>query len=234
MLRTGTHMEKQTVQKELSGFVGRLLREQFGKGPETVFSTVSDTLVTIYFTGFLSPLEKSLMQKDRSLYVQKTRDLLMETLIEEINVFIHKYADLNVNKFYYDWNLEKESGMFVAIGDGTMAMSTYPNQEKVEKGIMSLTEKAEKQPEVVHSHLINERTLLIIREGLLINIEKELNRLGFQETLKLAKRNLERRLIEERKKEFEKHTGAQIVDYFVDWDFDHDKSAILFVLNPGK
>ncbi len=234
MLRTGNHMEKQTVQKELSGFVGRLLREKFGKGPETVFSTVSDTVVTIYFTGFLSPLEKSLMQKDRSLYVQETRDLLMETLIEEINVFIHQYADLTVNKFYYDWNLEKESGMFVAIGEGAVATSPYPNQEKVEKAIMRITEKAEKQPEAVFSHLINERTLLIIREGLLINIEKELNRLGFQETLKLAKRNLERRLIGERRQEFEQHTSAQIVDYFVDWDFDHDKSAILFVLKPIK
>lgn len=227
-------MDKLKVQKELGSFVGRLLREQFGRGPETIFATISGSVVTIYFTKFLSPLEKTLLQKEESLYVQKTRDLLMETLIDEISEHIHLSAGIQVNEFYYDWNLEKQSGMFVAIGNEAMGRESYPAQSEVEKEVKRLTKEAEKQPDVVFSSLINDRTILIIREGLLVNIEKELNRLGFQETLKLAKRNLERRLIEEHKSAFEKQLNAQLIDFFVDWDFDQDKSTILFILKPKE
>ncbi|WP_281175884.1 hypothetical protein [Domibacillus tundrae] len=33
---------------------------------------------------------------------------------------------------------------------------------------------------------------------------------------------------------FEKQLNAQLIDFFVDWDFDQDKSTILFVLKPTE
>ncbi len=219
-------------QKELGSFVGRLLREQFGKGPETVFASVGDPFVVIYFTKFLSPLEKSLLDLEQGLYVQKTRDLLMETLVEEIKAYIKLHVGLDIKEFYYDWNLKEQSGMFTAISEKKAGAFMYPNKKQVEEVMADLTFTVQKVPEQVFSYLINPRTLLIIRKGLLVPIEKELHRLDFGETLKLAKRNLERRIFQSYKQQFEKTLQADVTDFFVDWNFDQDKSSSLLILKP--
>ncbi len=44
--------------------MGRLLRENFGRGPGGVFTVISPPFVTVYFKSFLLPLEKALLDKE--------------------------------------------------------------------------------------------------------------------------------------------------------------------------
>lgn len=90
----------------------------------------------------------------------------------------------------------------------------------------------QKAPEETHSKLLNERTLIIVRHGILISLEKEFIQLGFQETLKVVKRKLEKKVINQHQSSYEKYLNAEITDYFVDWNFDKDKSYTLFILKP--
>ncbi|MEH7443812.1 Na-translocating system protein MpsC family protein [Bacillus sp. JJ1122] len=225
-------MEITILEKEISGYIGRLLRENFGRGPGNVFCTFSRPFVTVYITNFLSPMEKSLIGNRQSVYVQKTRDLMMETLEDEIRAFIETNTKEKVKEFYYDWNLDGKTGMFLLIleNDKKFKCEPFTNKDLVHKEIINVSIEAEKSPQKVSSRLLNERTLIIIREGILVSIEKELIHIGFPETLKIAKRNLEKRLMDEHKANFEKLLSAQIIDRFVDWNFDQDKSYSLFIL----
>ncbi|MEH7128397.1 Na-translocating system protein MpsC family protein, partial [Neobacillus drentensis] len=83
----------------------------------------------------------------------------------------------------------------------------------------------------VLSYLLNERTLVVIRNGILVPIEKELIRLGNFEALRLAKRNLEKRLLHN-SGNFESILQTKVNDIFVDWDFYRDKSVIVLILSP--
>ena len=96
----------------------------------------------------------------------------------------------------------------------------------------SVTQKAEKFPHDVSSYLLDQRTLLIIREGIMVSIEKELVQLGFEENLTLAKRNLEKRLLYEHSQSLEIILDSKVTDILVAWDFHKDKSTILLILNP--
>lgn len=231
-------MSKNSLEKNISSFIGRLLREHFGRGPGNVVCTVSGPYVVSHISNFLSPMEKSLMDSDQTVYVEKTRDIIMETLNKEITSFIELNADGRVEEFYYDWNLAAKTGMMVAILSSSEKenpmpqLNNYENSDAVHKEIIQISTEVQKPPEETYSIMLNSRTLLIIRKGIFISLEKELIRLGFQETLRIAKRNVEKRLLLQHKPEFEEYLNADLTDIFVDWNFDKDKSYILFNMNP--
>ncbi|WP_409291371.1 Na-translocating system protein MpsC family protein [Peribacillus sp. SCS-37] len=228
-------VEVKEKEKALSSFIARLLREHFGKGPGVVFASISKPYITIYLKDFLTPIENRLMLKNHPTYIQKLRDVLMETLTEEIKNYITTVIGFKVEEFYYDWNLESQSGMFIGIeGKAGGEGGSYQNQDKVHQEIILISEEAEKKPVSITSHLLNPRTLLVVRNGILVSIEKELIALNFQETLILAKRNLEKRLIHNHSKNLEDFLQAALENVFVAWDFQRDKSAAVFILAPTK
>ncbi|MGV2938878.1 DUF2294 domain-containing protein [Mesobacillus sp. LC4] len=227
-------MEVTLLEKEISGYIGRLLRENFGRGPGNVFCTISSPFVSIYITNFLSPMENTLLSNQQSVYVQKTRDLMMETLEEEIKSYIESNTKDKIEEFYYDWNLDEKSGMFLFIfeQDHLQDSHSYVNKHLVEQKTIELSKEIQKTPESTYSKLLNERTLIVVRQGILISLEKEFIHLGFSETLKIAKRKLEKKVINKHLKSYETYLDAKVIDCFVDWNFNEDKSFILFILKP--
>jgi len=232
-------LDNKQVQTELAGFIGRTLRENFGKGPESVFVSFNHSVMTVNLRNFLSPSESVLLGQHQETMVQTTRDLLMQTLIPEFKAYIKILLDMEVTEFYYDWGLHNKSGLFVCIGSIPTESETpnekkysYPGQEILHQEINRISLQAEKTPEEVQSYLLNERTLVVIRKGILVPIEKELIRLGNFEALKLAKRNLEKRLLHN-SGNFESILKTKVNDIFVDWDFYRDKSVIVLILSPN-
>jgi uncharacterized protein YbcI len=231
-------LENKQVQTELAGYIGRTLRENFGKGPESVFVSYNDSVMTIYLRNFISPSESVLLGQQQEAMVQTTRDLLMQSLIPEFKAYIKILTDMEVNEFYYDWGLHNKSGLFVCIGNTSKERENdhdksyrYHGKESLHQEINRISLQAEKTPEEVQSYLLNERTLVVIRNGILVPIEKELIRLGNFESLRLAKRNLEKRLLHN-SGNFELILNTHVNDIFVDWDFYRDKSVIVLILSP--
>lgn len=229
-------MEYSKLQTELGSYVGKLLRDSFGRGPGSVFVSIDNFIITIYLRNFLSPTENILMAQKQEALVQQTRDKLMQTLISEIKAYVKILADMEIEEFYYDWALHNKSGLFVCIcsnqTDREISMANeYRGKSDIHNEIKSISIEAQKEPEEVISHLLNPRTLLVIRKGILVRIEKELIRMGLSEHLRIAKRNLEKSLLHNANR-FETILNTKVIDIFVDWDFNLDKSAIVFILNP--
>lgn len=226
-------MEKALLEKEISGYIGRLLRESFGKGPRAVYSTFSAPFIVVHITGFLSPVEKSLMGRQQTLYVEKTRDVIMDGLMDEVKAYLEITLGRQVEEYYYDWNLQNKSGAFIiTLSPDAPEVLTggYMGKENVHLEIAEVSIKAQKMPEKIESSLLSPRVLLLKREGILVQIEKEFIHLGFEETLTLAKRRLEKRILKEHQVNFEKHLQKDIAEVFVDWNFEKDLSYTVFIL----
>ncbi|TFE02327.1 Na-translocating system protein MpsC family protein [Jeotgalibacillus salarius] len=227
-------MDIKKIEKDLGSFVGKLLRDHFGKGPGAVFATIAPPYITIYIKDFLSPMENKLLDNKQSKSVEKIRDMLMPALIDEIKTYVNMCADLDIIEFHYDWNLDSQSGMFIGItSQSDQRNEPYQNQEEVHSEIIKVSAKAEKAPGEVYSYLLNPRTLIVIRHQILIAVEKEMIQLGFYETLTLVKRNLEKRLLNEHKEQLQEHLDADIENAFASWDFDLDKGIFLIILKPN-
>lgn len=120
----------------------------------------------------------------------------------------------------------------ICTDDGSkLSECVYPEKEAIHAEIISVSAQAQKTPEEVASYLINARTLLVIRNGILVPIEKQLIRQGLTDQLVIAKRALEKRLLHNNNN-FEAILQTQVIEIFVDWNFELDKSVIVFILNP--
>lgn len=225
-----------TLQTEIGSYIGRLLRDNFGKGPESIYVSLGSNFITMYLRNFISPPERVLMGQSQEFTVQRTRDILMQALIPEIKAYIKMATGNEIVEFYHDWALHNRSGLFAGVTAKKFPnehpfTENYSGREVLEQEIVAISEQAQKKPAELYSIQLNPRTLLVIRNGILVNIEKELIRLGFKETLVVAKRNLEKNLLHNNN-HFEKILEMKTIDIFVDWDFEIDKSVIVFITNP--
>jgi uncharacterized protein YbcI len=223
---------------ELSSYISKILRDHFGKGPESVHVSLGKTFIIVYIRNFLTPTEKVLINQNQDESVQQTRDLVMHTLIPEIKAYIKIITGMEIREFYYDWGLHNKSTMFTGICTDSTSTDDPIQEEFTGKAalineINDLSSESEKKPEEIYACQINNRSILVIRNGILVRIEKQLIRQGMQEQLKLAKRTLEKGLLHNNN-HFETILDTKVIDIFVDWDFDLDKSVIVLVTNPTK
>ncbi|RBN40247.1 hypothetical protein DMN50_16155, partial [Priestia megaterium] len=108
-------MDIKAQQTKLANNLGKLLRDNFGKGPEAVHVTIYEPYVVIYVSGFVSPMEQVLLNQNEELQVMTTRELLVKTLEPQITGQIKGITDLDIQHLYYDWNLDHHSGIFVGV-----------------------------------------------------------------------------------------------------------------------
>lgn len=224
------------LQKEISGYTGRMFRDSFGKGPQSVYTSFGYTFLTIYLRNFLTPSEKVLLEKDQIMTIQQMRDKLMEMIEPELKAYIEIVTGKKVREVYYDWNLHNKSAMITCISEEPFTPKVeineaYTGKNDVDQEIISISHQAQKAPEEIYSCQLNDRTIVIIRNGILVRIEKELIRLGHQDLLRRVKRSLEKSYLHNNGR-FEEILGHRVIDSFVDWDFDLDQSVILLILNP--
>ncbi|MGJ9383180.1 Na-translocating system protein MpsC family protein [Salipaludibacillus sp. CF4.18] len=232
MVEKNEELEVKNKQKEVSSSVSKELRDHFGRGPESVFVSLTPCVVVIHIRNFLSPIESVLMKQEGLKGVESLREILMKSVLPEIKTKISASFDIKDFEFFYDWNIDQKSGMIIGIHWDKI------DRQEIEKSfygamnqeIRKISETAEKQPEHVFTYQVNPRTIISGREGILIRIEKELISLGSGETLQIAKRRLEKRLLNEG--EFNKILGVSVQDIFVHWDFESDKSIIVFITDP--
>jgi len=227
----------QQYQQTIASYLGKLLRDHFGKGPESVVVSIGDSYIVMYFRNFLTPSERVLLEQDQIIIIDHIREKLMLTLIPELYGYIEVITGIRVREFYYDWNFHNKSGMLVGVSKepfpGAAAVDPmYPGKQGVEEEISSISYQAQKLPEAMYSLQVAPRLVVAVRDGILVRIEKELIRLGHGEMLKQVKRQLEKSYLHNNNM-FEAALGKQVIDVFVDWNLDLDRSVILLVTSSA-
>ncbi|PSL40993.1 uncharacterized protein YbcI [Planomicrobium soli] len=228
--------EKQ-VQSEVGGYISTLMREHFGKGPTSVYVSLNSAFLTVHLRGFLAPMEKVLIKQNEQQRVLKTRDFLMNDIREELMEELKKITGLEIAEIREDWNLNTETGMIIAIVNQPIQEESHIwpegiNKEALINRIEKSSNNVEKVPGETEVFWLSNRTVLIKRSKILVGIEKELIRNGFEEELRIAKRPLERKEFESVK--LETVLKRKILESFFDWNFDTDVAYMVLILEPEK
>ena len=224
-------MFTQAHTNQVSSFTGKLLRDRFGKGPESVHVSISDRCITLHLRNFIGPVEKFLLSKEEEQALRYTRELLMKSLLPELTVYLKNDIGLEVDELFYDWGLHNATGIIVGLFQSAIQISEpYEGQAEVHRQIAALTAKVQKTPERIDSWWSNPKTLIVMREGLLILLEKELLGLGYENVLKTTKRKLEKRVFGQDILIGEL-VGKELSDVYVDWDFERDRGIVAYIFH---
>lgn len=208
-------MTRLEQQNKLAKDIGRLLRESFGKGPQSIFVTLQSPFVVIHLKNFLSRAEKILLHQNQASLVHKTRGVIMEYLMPEMKSYLHLITGMNVQEFCYDWELESQSGVLIGIEPNVEELApffrSYTGQEALHHEIRRRIAGRVNQDEI-HSCMINEKTILLVLD----------NR-------KVSKRNLINKMMRNID-QVELTLQAKIVDMFTTSICSLNKSVIVFIL----
>jgi uncharacterized protein YbcI len=234
--QTAPGQQLQQFQQQIANYTGKLLRDNFGKGPESVYVSLGYTFFTIYLRNFLTPSERVLLEQKQDIIVHQMRDKLMDNILPDIASYMSFVTGVKPREFYYDWNLQNRSGILMGITsepfpDSPPLNEFYEGRQALEQEIIKISQQAQKAPEEIYSCELNPRTLVVLRNGILVRIEKEIIRLGHGDILRPIKRNLEKSYLHNNNW-FESILQKRVIDSFADWDFDLDKSMIVLVVNP--
>lgn len=209
----------QPIQKQVEDYISSFLAEQFGESPQSVNAVIQAPFLVIHLLDFFMPSERLLLKRDEAKRVAKTRDILLDGVKPELLQGLAAITGLDVKELYADWNLEKGSGMFIAVLDAEVdqAMLESPvevNTSALKEKVISISKQTQKAPEFIEAYWLNDSTVLVERRGIMVDIEKELIKNGVIEELRLAKRPLEQRVMEFIK--LESVFNRDIEDMFVD------------------
>ncbi|GAB6991168.1 Na-translocating system protein MpsC family protein [Paenibacillus pini] len=231
-------LHNQSYQQLIASYTGKLLRDHFGKGPESVVVSVLQPYITIVLRNFLTPSERILLQQHHEGIVLQMRDKLMQVVIPEMINELEKITGIRNDQYYYDWNLFRNTGMIVLVCsemergiEHHCPKSDFPHSRELTTELLRMNELTLKIPDHIHSYELNAKSLLIVRTGVMVQLEKDLVRLGQGDLLKSVKRNMEKEYIL-RSKELELLLGHAIQECFVDWNYERDQSVLLLLLNP--
>ncbi len=222
-------LNAKSIITQATSYTTKLLRNRFGKGPESVSIHLCKNCVVFHLKNFISPVEKFLISQEEEQAFRYTRDLIMKSLLPELRSFLQHQLNMDVIDWYYDWGLHHASGVIVALlGPETSLAVDYKQKQAIHQQIIQTTNALQKPPEYIDSWWINTRMLFIFRRGTTILLEKEFITLGYEQMLRVTKDKLEKRLLA-KQTNIEQIVGKKIADLYVDWNFDKDHSMIIYL-----
>ncbi|MEH7118023.1 Na-translocating system protein MpsC family protein [Neobacillus vireti] len=220
---------------DISSLTSKLLRKNFGRGPETCFAYANERYLVFYIRGFMSPLESTLLEYGNSDNIEISRNIVMKSVLNQLRGILELEFEKDIESFYHDWNYPQNTGMITVEFESDIIDPEYQNQGSLVdlKPLIDEVERisilVQKRPERTEAYYISPKIYLVKRDGILVQIEKALILKGYEQTLLVTKDELEKSYLH-RDGRFEEILKKPVADIFVDWDLSEDRSIICFVL----
>ncbi|WP_249900223.1 Na-translocating system protein MpsC family protein [Paenibacillus sp. PK3_47] len=224
-------MSHSTTSLKIESVIKEIFAASFGDKPEDVHVILENRCLIIRLERFMGKIMENLVVTKDNDALRSTSELIMDYLLPDFMKELKTFSDIEFDSFYYDWDDNNLSGVIVGlIKDNNYRLNEdyYPGKDEVHFQISKITYEVEKVPDSTFSFWADNNTLVVVREGLLIEIEKYLVKLDGEGALRKAKRALEKtRIIEEGNIPI--ILGRRLVGIYLDWMFEMDKSVIVYV-----
>ncbi|GEK59375.1 hypothetical protein CHL76_04210 [Marinococcus halophilus] len=227
--------EVKEVQSAIAGYIGKVLRESFGKGPISVHTTWAPPYFCVHIRDFLVPMEQILIQKNEGRKVEELREMLMGVLYADIKAELEAVTGEEILDIYTNWNLHHRSGVIFGTIDTPLEQESGTAdkwQEEVNSVVKKAGENKEGLSAVVDTKPLNHRVVLIERTSVLTPVERQLIEEGHAGEIEAAKTTLVKSIIEETN--LLALMPREVIDPFIIWDLDKDINYLIFICSSKE
>ena len=111
-------MEKQVAATtRTAGEIGKLLQRQFCKGPRATDVVLAPPYLVLYLHDFLAPMERTLLDQQRSDTVHQCRTMAFDHLGTSLQATVQTHLHFVPTEMHMDWNLSQASAMILLVGE---------------------------------------------------------------------------------------------------------------------
>ncbi|WP_458120895.1 Na-translocating system protein MpsC family protein [Paenibacillus sp. Z6-24] len=224
-------MKRMSTDHPVAVYMTKRINEYYESQCPEVGIWLDERCIILHLKDFIgSRMENIVRQKEDPDVFRTLRELMMEYTLQNFTRDMKEQFGIRIKDMYYDWEERDFSGMIVGLLEGDAFAETaesFPHQYEVNERTSEITNGVQRVPDRIYSFWMDERLLVIVRDGLLIPLEQELLRQGAKELLRKTKRVLERN-------EFLYHSripeilGLEVEALYLDWQFDHDRSVLIY------
>lgn len=214
--------------------ISTLFEENFGKLPASIRVSANDKCLIIRLEGFLGDTVKTMISENSYGALSSTRELIVGYMLSQLGDTLQNEFDLPAAHFYYDWDDKNLSCIISVIlrEDEHYALDDhYAEKQEIHDEIRLLTARVEKAPQKLHSFWVDGDLLVVIRRGLLIELEKALLEDGHQDALRRAKRKVEKKQLTQNSR-VSAIIGRKLEGVYLDWAFEADSSMLVYAFEP--
>ncbi|GGJ23415.1 Na-translocating system protein MpsC family protein [Paenibacillus hunanensis] len=208
--------------------IGLLGQSQFGKSPESVTIRTNEHSVVIFLNELIDPDDERLPDDPDERYTH-VYILLDQFVYPAIRKKVEAAAGQQIIHHFIDWKEDVNRACIAIMFElepDRKKEDLYSGKAELHIRVSQITEDVQKSPADIESYWVDPDTLVIIRKGLLISLEKRIIKKGFNNALRVSKRELELdRFVDGLP--VRTILGKTLDQAFLDWDFDKDISLMV-------
>lgn len=218
----------------IGNLTSKLLRKNFGRGPEFCQAFLKYRYLVFYLRGFVSPMEAVLLENGNADHIYISRNIVMDSVLSQLRGILELEFEEEVQDFYHDWNYAKNSGMITVVFERDVLLEEETIEEFPEKlalinEVNRISSIVQKTPERTLAYRISPKLYVVKRMGILIPLERALISKGFNKTLLVTMDDLMKSYCTGQGR-FEVIFKQPLEDVFVDWNLGKDKSLMCLML----
>ncbi|WP_046228277.1 Na-translocating system protein MpsC family protein [Paenibacillus dauci] len=208
-----------------------LCQSQFGKQPERIHIHFNQQSAVILLQELTDSGDERLPDDPDERYTH-IHILLSQFVFPALQKKIEYTFGHHVSHVFIDWKLEYNTAAIAVTFETlteTFDEDIYTGKADLHIKVSQITESVQKAPEAVNSFWLSNDILVVLRKGLLINLEKQIIQKGFNSALRVSKRELELGHFLEELPILDL-LGRPLRTAYLDWDFEQDFSMLLLIL----
>lgn len=216
----------------LSSKFSKMLKSRFGKGPETCYVVLKENKLYIYISNFITPAEEVLVGSGKVDLATHFRYAVIDAIYGEFIPEASKVLGVAFDTYFHDWNYNTNKGILIV--ENSKAKPTPKIDVLFEKDLIRLIErvssKLQKIPDLFKIVKFNSNICTIECKGVMLPIDRLLYEKGSTNLLLERSRQIKNGFLEH-KPLFEETFNRMIEELFIVWDYDTDRSLIVFNFN---
>ncbi|MEB1808203.1 MAG: DUF2294 domain-containing protein [Bacillaceae bacterium] len=218
---------------QLSSTFSKMLKQKFGKGPESCFVTNQSNKLTIYIRNFITPAEEVLVESKQINLAYNFRYAVIERVFQEFKNEVETVLGLTFTSYHTDWDYDNNTGILMLENSSTNEQLETSSHSKLTtrlfKKMSSICSEVHKAPSSLKLIKLNPNMYLAECKGTMLQIEKVLFRKNCIEMLQERSIEIKKSYIIQRTS-FEEVFGKEVEGLFMTWDYKNDRSYIFFYL----